>query len=375
MLTFKQKLAKNYINAVGWRTKRKLLIIESDDWGSIRMPSREDYDFFLKRGIEVDKNYFDKYDSVESSEDLEFLFNTLNSVQDFKGNPAVITAYSVVANPNFDLIEKNGRSEFVYELIAETYKRKGKTNNSLQLIKEGIANRLFVPQFHGREHVNVKLWMNAINSDSIKEKLAFEKQAVISSQLKDDVYKYTHNVFSAFDATSPQDEELHKVIITDGLHQFEKLFGYKSISFVAPTSIWQDHINETLFQHGVRLQFGSQALVLPGNKTKIINKRWGEKNPFGQIFWRRNCTFEPSRNQNYDWVSRCMEEINIAFRWNKPAAINSHRVNFIGSIFPENRDQSLKKLEQLLKAIMKKWPDVEFTSTKELADIMISDLG
>jgi hypothetical protein len=37
MLSLKEKLAKNYINAVGWQTKKKYLVIESDDWGSIHM--------------------------------------------------------------------------------------------------------------------------------------------------------------------------------------------------------------------------------------------------------------------------------------------------------------------------------------------------
>ncbi|NTW32234.1 MAG: hypothetical protein HGB12_06370 [Bacteroidetes bacterium] len=30
-------------NIPGWRTDRKILVIESDDWGSIRMPSKETY--------------------------------------------------------------------------------------------------------------------------------------------------------------------------------------------------------------------------------------------------------------------------------------------------------------------------------------------
>lgn len=30
---------KNFSNLPGWRTNRKIVVIESDDWGSIRMPS------------------------------------------------------------------------------------------------------------------------------------------------------------------------------------------------------------------------------------------------------------------------------------------------------------------------------------------------
>jgi hypothetical protein len=36
-------LGKYYINLRGWKTKRKIVVIESDDWGSIRMPSPESF--------------------------------------------------------------------------------------------------------------------------------------------------------------------------------------------------------------------------------------------------------------------------------------------------------------------------------------------
>lgn len=38
MLTLKRKLAKNYVNARGWNSKRKLVVIESDDWGVFGCP-------------------------------------------------------------------------------------------------------------------------------------------------------------------------------------------------------------------------------------------------------------------------------------------------------------------------------------------------
>jgi len=80
----------------------------------------------------------------------------------------------------------------------------------------------------------------------------------------------------------------------------------------------------------------------------------------------RNGLFEPSLDQNIDWVDKCLESINIAFRWNKPAVIGTHRLNFIGSIDPNNRDRNLKMFDELLKKIITKWPDVEFISSKDL---------
>ena len=36
-------------NLRGWKTRRKLLVIESDDWGAIRMPGRQAWERLLSR--------------------------------------------------------------------------------------------------------------------------------------------------------------------------------------------------------------------------------------------------------------------------------------------------------------------------------------
>ncbi len=374
MFTVIQKIAKNYINAVGWRTSRKLLLIESDDWGSIRMPSRKVYENYIEQNIPVNKSYFDKNDSLESVSDLQNLYNTLSLFKDINGNYASVTAFSVVANPDFEKIKENNKTAYFYEPITQTYYKNRHTQGTFELFKEGAAKRLLYPQFHGREHLHTKRWLDAINSNSLKEKIAFDHHAFISSPKLDDTYHYPLGYMAAFNWSDVKEIETQKVIIEDGLRLFEKLFGFQSVSFMASQSIWSNEINPTLYTNGVKLQIGQQYAPQGNNNNKIINRKWGSVNPLGQIHWRRNCQFEPSRNQNYDWVNRCLSEIEIAFRWRKPAVINSHRVNYIGSIFPENRDQSLKKLKTLLKEVQKKWPDVEFIDTERLANIMIADI-
>lgn len=374
MHSIKQKLSKNYINARGWRTYRKLLLIESDDWGAIRMPSKKAYDLLLSRNIAVDQSYFDKYDSLESSEDLENLFEVLDGFHDKNGNPAIITVFTLVANPAFEKIEVDNRQQYHYELITDTYKRYPHTANSFPMFLEGVERRLIYPQFHGREHINVKRWCEAISSPSKKEDFVFMQRAVISSKMVGDVFQYPLSYHAAFDYSDENEQLIHQQIITEGLSHFETLFGFKSLSFVAPCGIWGDKINNTLSEGGVKLQSGQQSQPHGKNELKIKNLFWGYKNQLGQVHWRRNCTFEPSRNQEYDWVKSCLQEIGIAFRWGKPAVINSHRVNFIGSIFPENREKTLKRLKILLTEVQSKWPEVEFVDTERLGRIMLDDL-
>ena len=371
MLTFKEKLAKNYVNARGWKTNHKYLIIESDDWGAIRMPSLEVYQKLMENSIPVDKFSFDKHDSLESEEDLNALFNVLTSVEDSKGNPAVLTAYQVMANPNFEAIEKNGRTKYVYETILETYKRNPHTQNSFALIQKGMQMGVFIPQFHGREHIHVRRWMEAINSESSKEQLAYQNQAIISTYGIDDVKPYKKDYFKGFDYETGNEAKEIEDIHRDGLRLFKDIFGIDSLTFTAQGSVLGNHMYPILKQEGVRLIPGFQLHPNGNLSYKTINKFWGQKTKFNQTYWRRNILFEPSSNQNLDWVKKCLIEIEIAFRWGKPAILSPHRMNFIGSIFEDNRKISLNKLEILLKSAIQKWPDIQFISSAKLAEIIL----
>ena len=79
-------LAKNYINFRGWRTNRKIVVIESDDWGGIRMANQDVVEKALKYRPSIEKNKFLLYDGLERQVDLENIFDLLVKHKDFKGN-------------------------------------------------------------------------------------------------------------------------------------------------------------------------------------------------------------------------------------------------------------------------------------------------
>ena len=88
----KSAITRNLTNIPGWRTNRKIVVIESDDWGSIRMASKEAYNYFLGKDVPVDKSPYNSFDALECNEDLEMLFDVLGSVKDVNGNSAILTA-------------------------------------------------------------------------------------------------------------------------------------------------------------------------------------------------------------------------------------------------------------------------------------------
>jgi hypothetical protein len=95
----------------------------------------------------------------------------------------------------------------------------------------------------------------------------------------------------------------------------------------------------------------------------------GQKNKTGLTYITRNCFFEPGQ-PGQDWNDSCLSEISTAFMWRKPAIICSHRVNYIGALYEDNRKNGLAQLSLLLRSIMKSWPDTEFITSAELGEII-----
>jgi hypothetical protein len=79
----KQEVLTYVKNCLGWRTKRKLVIFAVDDYGNVRLHSAKARANLDKAGM---KRYlrFDSFDALETSSDLESLFEVLNSVKDCK---------------------------------------------------------------------------------------------------------------------------------------------------------------------------------------------------------------------------------------------------------------------------------------------------
>ena len=130
-------------NHLGWKTNKKIVVFESDDWGMTRMPSKEAYKELLKKGYDVDKCPYNKYDGLESNEDLQQLMEVLLSVKDFNGNPAKFTMNNIVANPDFDKIRDSGFEKYYYESFDQTLKKYSNTDNVMQLYKDGLEKKVF----------------------------------------------------------------------------------------------------------------------------------------------------------------------------------------------------------------------------------------
>lgn len=363
-------------NIPGWRTSRKIVVIESDDWGSTRMPSIDAYRRLEKAGLDLtsgDSYIYNRFDTLATSDDLSCLFEVLMSAKGGDGKPAVFTAVSLVANPDFEKIRDRDFQNYFYEPFTETLAKTPGCEKSFELWGEGRRMGVFNPQFHGREHLNVAGWLTALQSGNREVREAFDYGMwgfVPSGGLSLPI-----SLQAAFDLVSPDEIAYQETVISDGLKLFERLHGFRASFFVPPNGPFCSELEKVAAEHGIRYMATAKIHREPGNsgvrKTKL---RWlGKRNTHGQRYMTRNCFFEPS-SSGRDWVDTCLHEIAAAFRWRKPAIISSHRVNYIGALEESNRENGLSKLKELLDSIINRWPDTEFVSSDQLGQMIDGDV-
>jgi hypothetical protein len=370
--SIRNSISRHLVNIPGWRTNRKIVVIESDDWGSIRMPSKEVYEKFLRNGYRVDLNPYERYDSLASAEDLSLLFELLSLYKDKNGNHPVITANCVVANPDFEKIKADNFNNYYYELISDTFKRYPKHKDNLQLWKEGMDNGIFFPQFHAREHLNVSKFMKALRMNDTDVHFGFENY-MPGSIFKNNARNGNYFVEATY-YDSEKDKRDKLEIYIEGLAIFEEIFGYKSMSIMPPNYTWSNDYNESAAKAGVKFVQGARKMREPVNNSKSLfsNRILGRKNSHGLTDLVRNCSFEPTTSISMNSVAGCLSDISTAFRLKKPAIISSHRINFVGFIDETNRDKNLIGLKKLFSTALCNWPDIEFMTSDNLG-MLISE--
>ncbi|MFZ4455591.1 MAG: hypothetical protein ACOYOT_05160 [Bacteroidales bacterium] len=359
-------ILRDFHQIFGWKTDRKIIVFESDDWGSIRLPSKEVYNRFKQRGFSVEKSDYNRLDTLESKNDLNFLFEVLTGFKNREGVHPVFTPNMIVANPDFKKIEESGFSTYFYEPLPETLQRYYPKEDVFAVYRQGMDQNLFHPQFHGREHLNIHRWMKRLQERDEDTLFSFQHRSTYSG-------KSDYSFMEAFDFDSADEIDFQKEVIRDGLNLFEQLFGYRSKSFIPPCYVWDSKIENALKEYGVETIQGGRYQYQPTGVNEVYSKRYhymGEMNNYGQRFLIRNAIFEPSLFKKSDWVDYSLSTISSAFRWEKPAIISTHRINYMGSLDDKNRDATLKLLSQLLKRIVSKWPDVEFMTSDQLGDFM-----
>jgi hypothetical protein len=370
-MSFKQRIKQNLINIPGWRTNRKIVVFESDDWGMIRMASKTARERLAQKGHPVYRSVYNTYDALACNDDVEQLISVLSECKDSRGYPAKFTLNTLMANPDFQKIKESDYHQYFYQPSVQTLDQYPDSDRVFPLIKQGIKDNIFQPQFHGREHVQINNWLYQLRSGNCTFLDAFEENIFTLNPSQG--FACRTECLDAMATYQNEDFSIIKTSLCEGLKLFENIWDFRSRSIIAPCYTWHHSLEAYMSSLGIKYIQGAQAQREPriGKEKKKIRRHYlGQRNASDQCYLIRNVHFEQVENPDKDWVDSAMAQIRIAFRMKKPAVISTHRVNYIGRIEPINRERNLQFLKGLLKAIIKYYPAVEFMSTDELGDLM-----
>jgi len=354
------------------RLNKKIIVFESDDWGSIRTPSRKAF-FTVQQKNNITDDPYTLFDTLECTSDINKFVEILVKFKDFQGQYPLITTNFVMANPDFEAISESEFENYSYKILDKSYKDYYPNEEVLSTIQIAINNKFFFPQFHGREHVNVQLWLTLLKNGHPIFMEAFKKGfwGVRTSDLK----KWNKSIQASFDLKKDEQKLYINDALEEGLNIFENIFGFRSQSFIPNNYIWPTDYNQKLKELGVDYLQGTRIQLSPqlqyGEKRNWVNRKPGFEENGGLISIVRNGSFEPSfyPGNRKKALDMCLADIEAAFRFKQPAVISIHRVNFVSGLDVRNRDENLKLFKELLQKILKRWPDVQFLNSVELGDM------
>ena len=122
----------------------------------------------------------------------------------------------------------SGYRECHFELLPETFAKKKNYSGTWELWQEGIRQGLMVPQFHGKQHLNLKIF---------KEKLSQRDSELLTALQYNSYTSISNTGYSSISATAAFDfwdiEENNTFgeFIKEGLDAFEKVYGYRAVHF------------------------------------------------------------------------------------------------------------------------------------------------
>jgi hypothetical protein len=322
---------------------------------------------------------FDAYDALETRADLEALYEALTSVKDKNGRPAVFTPFALPCSIDFERMAEEGYTTYRYELLPATYAKLAARDpqayaGAWALWREGIAQGLMAPQFHGREHLNLKV---------LEEKLARRDKEVLTALHNRSYTSISGSGYptigwtAAFAFASEADQAAFPAILETGARAFAEVYGYRASVFTPPAQQFPRSMIPALPRYGLRHldQPFFRAAHRGGGRYRRELNAMRPNAATGGATLVRNVVFEPTHARGFDPVAYALRQIEAAFFWRKPALISSHRVNFCGHIEEGNRAQGLAALRALLQEIVRRWPAAEFVSAAELGELVAGEVG
>ncbi len=309
------------------------VLIESDDWG----PGGA-YHAVRLRGL------------------LECLSRHIDHV----GRCAVLTADTVLAVPDMPKIKASRPISYHRRFLDQAFPR-----IHAEMMR-GIKQGTLVPQLHGLEHLNANAILTRYAAGDPKVDTALQEDNWWDWESLDSPLQ-GHYVDGSRLPTTPIDLDSAEEIIGTATVAFEQMFGYPSISTVAPCYLWNSDIEVIWKKHKIGYIQTAGYRCTERDKHGTYRQyppiiRAGNKSDAGQRYLVRNVMYEPVDGRNTP--DTAFTEAMTARQQALPITISTHRYNFTRS--EAECRTALDGLGHLLIRIKQTFHRIRYLSSPEL---------
>lgn len=315
--------------------RRPVLVIESDDWG----PGPDWH-----------------------AERLAQIRQCLARHRDTEDRPAVMTLGVVLAAPDTEAMGQNDLSVYHRTTLADV-----RCHLLLEQMQAGSVDGVFALQLHGMEHYWPPALLHAARED---ERL--------QAWLTGDIFPPYEALPPALQSrwldgsrlpSQPLSVEEIQLAVAEETAAWQLIFGQSTRVVVPPTFVWTREVEAAWVAAGIKV------IITPGRRytyrdmAGLPAAEAGELHN-GQIaageacYLVRDIYFEPERGHT---AEQALEQASRRFLYGRPALLETHRSNFIGS--ESEFLESLARMDELLCAARRRWPGLTFLSPEALARI------
>jgi hypothetical protein len=350
---------QNYLPIKGYRFARPLVLFQSDDWGLCGIPDRAGFDALRAAGIALGGDAYD-YHSLETADDLHALYHTLAHHHDELGRPPTFVCNFIVTNVNCaDALATGLTDRSLIPLDAglpDGWHRPG----LWEAYRQGIAGGFVYPAFHGLTHFCQRVAAHNLTADSVNgallrmlyqhnTPLLYSQARWLSFEYKDDTTLIDEGWL---------DQAAQSELIAAGTAHFQRIFGISAISACAPGYRANVATRRAWHTAGVRVAQNGPGFDLAPHMESG-----------GLLMLYRNVSLEPAIDPLEFTDANALADARRAIAAGKPVIVSMHAVNFHSTI-QNNRDETLKRLDEFLTKLETEFPTLRYVHDEDIWNIV-----
>jgi len=311
-------------------------------------------------GLNLGERPYDLY-SLETSEDVHELVESLRSLQDSAGRPPCLEMNFVVANVDFPASAATGFRDIPLKQLAEGLPGRWDRPGLFDAYRTGIELGVFSPALHGTTHFCQQAVAHALTCEGKRE-----RGELLRTLWKSETpYIYWRMPWVGYEYWDPEKLPAERFIpereqerwIGWAVRSYQKFFDEDAVSACAPGYRADTTTHRLWKARGIRVaQNGPGTTRAP---------RFDEH---GLLHTFRSLDFEPALNPELRWED-CVRNAATWLARGLPLIISTHSINFHSTLAPF-RQKTLPMLRAFLSALRETYPDLLYVNTRQLLEIV-----